>query len=85
MKKEKKKIFGYKVRDPSIGKFLTKGAYGSWTSRGAIWTRKFDAVNAIKRQIEYGNKADEALTWEIVELVEGGVSPILFELNRLSS
>ena len=85
-KKEKIKVFGFKVRDPESGKFL--GKYG-WTSRGKIWTRKYNATNAIKsqmRHLEYrGKDKGVALTWEFVELVEGGTSSVLFELEKLSS
>jgi hypothetical protein len=89
-KKEKIKIFGFKVRDPSSGLFLSKS--GSWTTVGAIWARRHNAINAIKSKTKYNwmpesanNLQEESLKWEIVNLVEGESESVLFYLGDLSS
>jgi hypothetical protein len=90
-KKEKIKIFGFKVRDPSSGLFLSKS--GSWTTVGAIWARRHNAINAIKSKIKIkpwkpksaNNLQEESLKWEIVNLVEGESESVLFYLGDLSS
>jgi hypothetical protein len=86
-KKEIIKVFGFKVRNPATGEYL--GKWG-WTSRGKVWTRKFDAINAIKSQMasmkyHSDGSQEEALTWEFVELGEIGTSSVLFVLEKLSS
>lgn len=87
-KKETIKVFGFKVRDPKSGKYLSKNGL---TGHGKVWTRKYDAINAVRAHMGYKNGLElteaqsEVLTWEFVELVEGGTSSILFELDKLSS
>jgi hypothetical protein len=85
----KVKVFGFKIKDPNSGLYLSKS--GAWTSVGGLWTRRHNAINAVKAKLKRqrrnkvsGADDDAALGWELVCLVEGESESLLFYIDKLA-
>ena len=89
-KKQKIKIFGFKVRNPKSGLYLSKS--GRWTSVGAVWVRRQNAINALRNYskirchtMTLEEKKAAAIEMELVPLVESDPQSLLFYVDKLSS
>jgi len=91
----KDRVYGYKIRNTETGLYLRGGADTSESRVGRVWTNRAAAIRAVNMKLKAIDKSwneqkkiqryrEGVLSYEVVELVEGGSNPIHFYLNDLN-
>lgn len=80
------KARGFIVKNKITNLYISRFYYTtvSWSKNPKRWTRRGDIISSIRTILKNNSSIqDEFLNWEIVELVEGSSSDILFYLNDI--